>query len=201
MDTHAYTHTTTRAHPPIIHIVRREANKIVSSQSPTATPRTPKKIHCQSFLGSPMLSPACLGTAGPKSAALELTQIHPDLAGQLSSGSHAPTTVGTVGTQGTGTSGDMRRLNCSRPAAGWKDPSSTPGSLKTSGFPSTRPDLSVSPAIAWASSLVSSLGTFPLSSFGLVLRASVSQSQTRLRHAAHRLVNHVFRSEKLFLQG
>ncbi|KAH8781363.1 hypothetical protein F5883DRAFT_171391 [Diaporthe sp. PMI_573] len=39
---------------------------------------------------------------------------------------------------------------------------------------------------------LSSLGTFPLTSFGLLLlRAIDSQSQTRLCRAAHRLVNHV----------
>lgn len=46
-----------------------------------------------------------------------------------------------------------------------------------------------------------SLGTFPISSLGLLLRAPVSQRQTRLRRAAHRLVNHVSKPEKLCLQG
>lgn len=41
-NTHAYTHTTTRAHPPVIHFVRRKANNTVSSQSPTTTPGIPK---------------------------------------------------------------------------------------------------------------------------------------------------------------
>lgn len=109
---HPPTHTSTPTHHPL----RSPESKQHDEQPVTLRhSRDTQILHHQSFLVSLVPSHAGRGSAGPKTAALELTQIHPDLTGRSSSGRAYTHTVVTVGSLGTGTSGDMSRLNCSRP--------------------------------------------------------------------------------------
>ena len=126
-----------------------------------------------------MPSHAGLGPSGPRRA--DPKSPGPDWQTQ-----HWELYTHMVGTVDTGMSEDVPRMKCSGRLLNGKALHPHPGSLKTSA---SLPRGLSSPAIAWAN--FSSLGTFPLFSVGLLLRASVSQSKTRLRHAAHRLVNHV----------
>lgn len=138
---HEHTH-------PSINFVHPRAN-MVSSQSPTTTPGTPK-IHMANRFGSLLCPhmPALILVALYAADALEPSRNHPHLTGCPSTRSHT-TSDRRIG---TGTPGDISQVSCSRSADGYgKALDPHPGSLKTSTPLPHGPV--VSPVVAWASSL------------------------------------------------
>lgn len=115
---HAHNHTSTPTHHPLC----SPESKQCGEQPVTLHSWDTRNLHRQSFLVSLVPSHAGLGSAGPKTAALELTRFHPDLTGRFQLWEPSTHTVGTVGLLGTGTSGDMARLKCSKPASEWERP-------------------------------------------------------------------------------